>query len=67
MDRPDGGGGRGGWYALDRLDNGGAPSAEMVVPELQDLRVGDRTRLISRIREQYPPLLTRKVLGTDSV
>lgn len=99
------GSGRGGWYALDRLDNGGAPSAEVVVPELQDLRVGDLipmipgkdigprvlemeparrmlwatddeftwewvleplddggTRLVSRIRERYPPLLSRKML-----
>jgi hypothetical protein len=99
------GSGRGGWYALDRLDNGGIPSAEVVIPELQDLQVGDlipmipgkevgprvlemepaqrmlwttddefswewvleprdggRTRLVSRIREQYPPLLSRKML-----
>jgi hypothetical protein len=99
------GSGRGGWYALDRLDNGGVPSAEEIVPELQELQIGDlipmgvgkevgprvlemesgrrmlwatddeftwewvlesrdgdRTRLISRIREQYPPLLSRKML-----
>ena len=99
------GSGRGGWYALDRLDNGGVPSAEEVIPELQDLQVGDlipmipgkeigprvldmeparrmlwttddefswewvleprdggRTRLVSRIRERYPPLLSRKML-----
>lgn len=99
------GSGRGGWYALDRLDNGGVPSAEEVIPRLQDLQVGDlismgvgkevgprvlameparrmlwaiddeftwewvlepqdggRTRLISRIREQNPPLLSRKML-----
>jgi hypothetical protein len=99
------GSGRGGWYALDRLDNGGVPSAEEVIPELQELQVGDlipmgvgkevgprvlemeparrmlwatddefswewvleprddgRTRLISRIRERYPPLLSRKMV-----
>ena len=99
------GSGRGGWYALDRLDNGGVPSADEVIPRLQDLHVGDlipmvpgkdigprvlemepgrrmlwatddeftwewvlepldggRTRLISRIRERYPPLLSRKML-----
>jgi hypothetical protein len=98
------GSGRGGWYALDRLDNGGVPSAEEVIPGLQDLQVGDLipmgvgkevgprvlemeparrmlwatddeftwewvleprgdggTRLVSRIREQYPPLLSRKM------
>ncbi len=98
------GSGRGGWYALDRLDNGGVPSAEEVIPGLQDLQVGDlipmgvgkdvgprvlemeparrmlwatddeftwewvlesrdggQTRLVSRIRERYPPLLSRKM------
>lgn len=33
---------RGGWYAYDWLDNFGVPSARRVIPELQDLRVGDR-------------------------
>jgi hypothetical protein len=99
------GSGRAGWYALDVLDNGGVPSAEEIVPELQELRVGDlipmgvgkevgprvlemeparrmlwatddefswewvleprddgRTRLMSRIRERYPPLLSRKMV-----
>lgn len=32
---------RGGWYSYDRIDNGGARSASRIVPELQDLRVGD--------------------------
>ncbi|RAY12274.1 hypothetical protein DPM19_26560 [Actinomadura craniellae] len=34
--------GRAGWYSWDRLDNGGRPSAERIVPEWQDLAVGDR-------------------------
>lgn len=33
--------GRAGWYSFDRLDNGGVPSAQEIVPGLQDLRVGD--------------------------
>lgn len=33
--------GRGGWYAYDLLDNGGAPSADRILPEYQTLRVGD--------------------------
>lgn len=33
---------RGGWYAYDWLDNFGVPSARRVIPELQDLKVGDR-------------------------
>lgn len=32
---------RGGWYSWDFLDNGGAPSARCIVPELQKLAVGD--------------------------
>jgi hypothetical protein len=32
---------RAGWYSLDRLDNGGVPSADRIVPELQHIAVGD--------------------------
>ena len=32
---------RGGFYNFDRLDNGGIPSAEEILPEFQNLRVGD--------------------------
>jgi hypothetical protein len=32
---------RAGWYSIDRLDNGGIPSARRVIPELQQIRVGD--------------------------
>jgi proline iminopeptidase len=34
--------GRAGWYSWDSLDNGGKPSANHIVPEWQDLRVGQR-------------------------
>lgn len=34
--------GRAGFYAVDVLDNGGAPSARELHPELQSLAVGDR-------------------------
>lgn len=33
--------GRGGWYSYDFIDNGGLPSATRIIPELQDLEVGD--------------------------
>jgi hypothetical protein len=33
--------GRAGWYSFDRLDNAGVPSAWVILPELQDLQVGD--------------------------
>jgi hypothetical protein len=34
------GGGRGGWYSWDWVDNKGEPSADRIVPEWQDLEVG---------------------------
>jgi hypothetical protein len=33
--------GRAGWYTWYKHDNGGAPSADRIVPELQNLKVGD--------------------------
>lgn len=33
---------RAGWYSWDRLDNGGAPSADRIHPEWQRLAVADR-------------------------
>ncbi|HET9449656.1 MAG TPA: hypothetical protein VFO83_02175 [Aggregicoccus sp.] len=33
--------GRAGWYALDLLDNDGVPSARELLPEAQELKVGD--------------------------
>jgi uncharacterized protein YndB with AHSA1/START domain len=33
--------GRGGFYAIDLIDNNGKPSATKIIPDLQDLRVGD--------------------------
>ena len=32
---------RGGWYSYDQLDNGGYPSATRILPEYQQIRVGD--------------------------
>ncbi|MQS16055.1 hypothetical protein F7Q99_28385 [Streptomyces kaniharaensis] len=33
---------RGGWYSWDRLDNGGRPSADRIVPQWQSLAAGQR-------------------------
>jgi hypothetical protein len=33
--------GRAGWYSHDRLDNGGRPSSERILPEFQSTEVGD--------------------------
>ena len=32
---------KGGFYGFDKLDNGGIPSAERIIPEYQNLKVGD--------------------------
>lgn len=32
---------RGGWYSYDSLDNGSAPSADRIHPELQEISAGD--------------------------
>ena len=37
--------GRAGWYSWDRLDNGGEPSADRIVPEWQSLQVGQRLNM----------------------
>jgi hypothetical protein len=34
--------GRAGWYSIDAIDNGGVPSAAEILPQYQDLKVGDR-------------------------
>lgn len=36
---------RAGWYSYDLLDNGGQPSADRILPEHQDLAVGDQVLL----------------------
>jgi hypothetical protein len=38
--------GRAGWYSYDWIDNDGRPSADRVVPELQDLAVGDQILMV---------------------
>ena len=35
------GSGRGGWYSYDWVDNDGRPSATQIIPEFQNLAVGD--------------------------
>lgn len=35
------GAGRAGWYSYDRIDNGGHPSSEVLVPEYQQVAAGD--------------------------
>jgi hypothetical protein len=44
--------GRGGWYADDLLDNLARPSLRRIVPELQDLRAGQRLPMIPHSGER---------------
>jgi hypothetical protein len=45
------GNGRAGWYSYDLLDNAGRPSAGRILPEWQDLHVGDRVPMSAEVTE----------------
>jgi hypothetical protein len=42
--------GRGGWYSYDWIDNDGQPSADHIIPELQQLQVGDQIPMLADMR-----------------
>lgn len=50
--------GRAGWYSYDWIDNDGHRSADRIIPELQELGVGDQLPMLSgigpRVREIQP-------------
>jgi hypothetical protein len=54
------GSGRAGWYTYDRIDNAGVPSATEIIPELQQLEVGDLIPMVAgtdigvRVKELEP-------------
>ncbi len=41
--------GRAGFYSYDSLDNDGVPSAERILPEYQDLQLGDEIPLTNQV------------------
>ena len=51
--------GRAGWYSYDWIDNDGQPSADRIIPELQQLQVGEQILMVPemgpRVREVEPP------------
>jgi len=64
---------RAGFYSYDRLDNDGIPSSERILPQCQDLKVGDLIPLTKtanvRVTELEPPqsmVLLFEVKGTWS-
>ncbi|MHA2121444.1 MAG: hypothetical protein ACW990_09605 [Promethearchaeota archaeon] len=46
--------GRGGFYNFDMLDNAGKPSADSIIPEYQDLKVGDLILGLLQVQEIKP-------------
>jgi hypothetical protein len=50
--------GRAGWYSYDWIDNDGQPSADRIIPELQQLQVGDQILMVPemglRVRKIEP-------------
>ncbi len=47
------GAGRAGWYSYDRIDNGGVASLREIVPELQQVRVGDVLPAVPRSKDSF--------------
>ncbi len=45
---------RGGWYSYDLLDNGGRPSADRIIPEYQQLQVGDLIKAVPKGEFGFP-------------
>ena len=45
---------RGGFYNFDMLDNAGRPSADRIIPEYQDLKVGDLILPLLQVSEIRP-------------
>lgn len=48
-----GAGARAGWYSYDRLDNRGVPSARRIIPELQQVAVGDLFPALPGARDAF--------------
>ena len=58
------GSGRAGWYSYDRIDNGGTPSVKQIVPELQNIAVGD---LIPAVPNTKDAFIVQKVIPGKAI
>jgi hypothetical protein len=47
------GAGRAGWYSYDYIDNDGVPSATVIIPELQNIAVGDILPALPGVRDAF--------------
>ncbi len=45
---------RAGWYSYDLLDNGGMPSADRIIPEYQQLEIGDVVKAMTQGAFGFP-------------
>jgi hypothetical protein len=61
---------RAGWYSYDGLDNGGVPSAERIVPELQRVQTGDIFPMTPKAKDRFVVRVVEPdralVLGDDA-
>jgi hypothetical protein len=61
---------RAGWYSYDGLDNGGVPSAERIVPELQRVQAGDIFPMTPKAQDRFVVRIVEPdralVLGDDA-
>ena len=61
---------RAGWYSYDGLDNGGVPSAERIVPELQQVQAGDIFPMTPKAQDRFVVRVVEPgralVLGDDA-
>lgn len=61
---------RAGWYSYDGLDNGGVRSAERIVPELQQVQVGDIFPMTPKAQDRFVLRMVEPeralVLGDDA-
>jgi hypothetical protein len=61
---------RAGWYSYDGLDNGGVPSAKRIVPELQQIQVGDIFPMTPKAQDRFVVRMVEPeralVLGDDA-
>lgn len=61
--------GRAGWYSYDWIDNLGKPSAKRIVPEWQELKIGDKIHLSKwtyEIVKQIDPYRSMLWTGSDN-
>jgi hypothetical protein len=52
--------GRGGWYSYDWIDNDGQPSADRILPELQQPQIGDQILMLPEMGPRVREILANR-------